>query len=154
MFKWRRILQKYRNPALLDRKSGVTTGYPALRLDAVRQALANKVDPNQTPQKVNTDTHPAVFGHTIIKLYHSLVRVNRRKTDNIFYYFSQKTSLDITNILSVKTYFLGKIEKNISNCLLKLLFRPVCLSEYWGKYDRLLNSIYCTDGRLAPVSSD
>ena len=27
--------EKYRNPALLDRKSGVTTGYPALRLDAV-----------------------------------------------------------------------------------------------------------------------
>ena len=27
--------ENYRNPALLDRKSGVTTGYPALRLDAV-----------------------------------------------------------------------------------------------------------------------
>ena len=26
--------EKYRNPALLDQKSGVTTGYPALRLDA------------------------------------------------------------------------------------------------------------------------
>ena len=27
--------ETYRNPALLHRKSGVTTGYPALRLDAV-----------------------------------------------------------------------------------------------------------------------
>ena len=27
--------EKYRNPALFDRKSGVTTGYPSLRLDAV-----------------------------------------------------------------------------------------------------------------------
>ena len=27
--------EKYRNPALFDRNSGVTTGYPALRLDAV-----------------------------------------------------------------------------------------------------------------------
>ena len=28
--------EKYRNPALLDRKSDVTTGCPALRLDAVK----------------------------------------------------------------------------------------------------------------------
>ena len=27
--------EKYRNPALFDRKSGVTTSYPAFRLDAV-----------------------------------------------------------------------------------------------------------------------
>ena len=36
VLKWRRTYEKYRNPALFDRKSGVTTGYPALRLDAVK----------------------------------------------------------------------------------------------------------------------
>ena len=30
--------EKYRNPALFERKSGVTTGYTALRLDAVRMS--------------------------------------------------------------------------------------------------------------------